>query len=247
MKSLLAVAPALLLAACAAAPVRPQPQAQVQAQVHQDTREAALAGEREARRRVEMDRQAEARRSVAQGPVAGSISSAPHIAARPLEPTPEKASEPAIKASEPAPKAFERPKLSDASPKIAAEPARQDPAVLAWQLSDDLRRLHARADVQTFYSERGWVVSLPAEALFEPGDAGIRPGAEHTLDSLARVLRHYAARGIVMEGPYPERAQIVRRALTERGVPGERITADGTGERIEFLVPHAHLNAGTGR
>jgi outer membrane protein OmpA-like peptidoglycan-associated protein len=122
-----------------------------------------------------------------------------------------------------------------------------DPTAFAWQLSTDLRALQSHPGVETFYSDRGWVVSVPAEALFEPGESSIKPGEQDTLDSLARVLRHYAARGIVMDGPQAERAQALRRALAERGIPEQAITANGVGERVELLVPLSHLSAGAGR
>jgi outer membrane protein OmpA-like peptidoglycan-associated protein len=90
--------------------------------------------------------------------------------------------------------------------------------------------------VQTLYDERGWVVSLGAETLFDPGEAHLKSDTQPALDKLARLLRHYAARGILMEGPDAARAQAVKHALAERGIPAQAIASSGTGERIEFLV-----------
>lgn len=250
MKSVpFAAAALLLLAACVPAPIRPpsQPPAQY------DTREAALAKEREARRLAELER-ARAERELAElkrrqvearQPLSGKVSLSPSIAARPLDPAPA-----AIPVPAPVPEAIPAPVSTPRSaPQAAPEPARLDPAALAWQLSDDLRRLNTQVEVQTFYTEHGaWVLSLAAETLFEPGEASLRSEARGTLDRLARVLRHYATRVIVMEGPDAVRAQAVKRALTERGIPGDGIAANGTGERIEFVVPQAQaLNAGAGR
>jgi outer membrane protein OmpA-like peptidoglycan-associated protein len=269
MKYALALAATLLLAACAPAPVRPPPAVLPQA----DAQALAAVKQREALREAELERErAELRRREAEArqPRTGAVRLAPSIAAQPLEPVAAPVVEPAAApvvepaaapAVEPAgAPAVEPPQepLEPGKPEVAkvqpaktdplkSEPARLEPARIdPWQLSNDLRRLHTRVEVQTFYNERGWVVSLAAESLFEPGEANIREGGQDTLDRLARVLRHYAARGIVMDGPELERAQAIRRALSERGIPEQAITANGVGERVEFLVPHAGLNAGAG-
>jgi outer membrane protein OmpA-like peptidoglycan-associated protein len=255
MKYLALILLVLSLAACAPAPVRPPPPAKAELEAR-----AILVQEREARLRAERER-AQAERALAEfkrreaeerAPRPGRINLPPTIAARPLEPEPRP--EPlAAETKAPSPSTQPVPAAAPAeTPQIAAiqpKPVQRiDPAAFAWQLSDDLRRLHSEADVQTLYIERGWVVSLGAEALFEPGEASLRTDVGKTLDRLARVLRHYAARGIVMEGPDAARAQAVKRALTARGIPEDGIAANGTGERIEFLIPHAQaFSAGAGR
>lgn len=221
---------ALFLAACAPAPVRPPQPSQAELEA-----KARLAQEQEALRLAELERAAaerelaERRRKEAEErkPYAGRITIQPDIAARPLEPKPE-------------PQPTEKPTEEKAEPAVVQPrpvPQRVNPASFAWQLSDDLRQLHAQTDVQTLYNEKGWVVSLGAETLFAPGETQLKTDAEPALDKLARLLRHYAARGILMDGPDAERAQAVKRALTARGIPEEAIAANGTGERIEFLVP----------
>ena len=254
MKYALSVAAALLLAACVPAPVRPlQSQPMPNAPTADIARELeaqrqAMERERAAREQAELKRkQAEARQ-----PVAGKISTRPSIAAQALESTPAPTlEERPAPAAEPAPERalhpVPAPKSEPSRLAKAAPPAKVDYATMAWQLSTDLRSLQSVPDVETFYSDRGWVVSLPSEALFDPGATSIKAGEHEMLDSLARVLRHYAARGIVMEGPERERAQAIRRALSERGIPEQAITANGVGERVEFLVPLPHLDAGAGR
>jgi len=255
MRCVLAVGATLLLAACVPAPVRPvQPDADIAGK--SEAQRQALERERLAREQAELRRkEAEARQ-----PVPGTISTRPSIAAHALEPIPAPSvEERPAPAAEPAPAPATQPlpapkptpapkaepsKLVKAAPK--SDPAKVDYATMAWQLSTDLRSLQSVPDVETFYNDRGWVVSVPAEALFDRGGTSIKAGEGATLDSLARVLRHYAARGIVMDGPEAERAQAIRRALSERGIPEQAITANGVGERVEFVVPFAGLNAGAG-
>lgn len=220
----------LSLAACVPAPVRPpQPsmaglEAKARLAQEEALRLAELEREATERKLAELRRkQAEERK-----PYAGRITIQPDVAARPLDPrTPE----PVAKPSKP----VEMPQIAAVQPNPVQQ--RVNPASFAWQLSDDLRQLHTQMDVQTLYNEKGWVVSLGAEAFFEPGEAQLKTDAEPALDKLARLLRHYAARGILMEGPDAERAQAVKRALTARGIPEHAIAANGTGERIEFVVP----------
>ena len=240
---------ALSLAACAPAPVRPPQPSQAELEAR-----ARLAQEEEARRLAELEREAaerklaELRRKQAEErkPYAGRITIMPDIPAQALDPVPaQPVAEPT---PAPAPQLEKAPAaVAKAAPRPPVEPAKVEYATMAWQLSNDLRSLHSHPDVQTFYSERGWVVSLPSEALFEPGDDSIKAGEQKMLDRLARVLRHYAARGIVMDGPEVQRAQAIRRALSERGIPEQAITANGVGERVEFLVPLSHLSPGAGR
>jgi outer membrane protein OmpA-like peptidoglycan-associated protein len=161
------------------------------------------------------------KQAAARAPRAEKVHLPPSIEAQPLEP-----------------KAAPQPASIEKIPEVQPKPVqRVNPSAFAWQLSDDLRQLHAQTDVQTLYNEKGWVVSLGAEAFFAPGEAELRTDAEPALDKLARLLRHYAARGILMEGPDAARAQAVKRALTARGIPAKAIAANGTGERIEFVVP----------
>jgi outer membrane protein OmpA-like peptidoglycan-associated protein len=250
--------PAVLIffvAACAPAPTRPpQPtKAEVQAR-------ALLVQEREARLRAEREREeaeralAELRRKEAEErqPQAGKVELPPTIAAQPLEPQAE--AEPSPQVAQPPAQVPQPPAEAAAAapaekPVIAAvKPRAQFNAFSALQLSEDLRKLRAETDMQSLYNERGWVLSLGAESLFEPGAAQLKPDAGQTLDRLADVLRHYAARGIVLDGPNTDRAQALKGALTARGIPDEGIAANGTGERIDFLVPHAHaLSSGAGR
>ena len=245
MNFVLAFGATLLLAACVPAPVRP---VQPQPVNHSQDAPATMERERVAREEAELKR----REAEARQPVAGKISSRPSIAAQTLQPDPTQSTEERgapVQQPVTVPKAIPQPELAMAkpSPRPKVAPAKVDYATMAWQLSSDLRKLQSHPDVQTFYNERGWVVSLPAEALFEPGETSIKAGEQETLDSLARVLRHYVPRGILMDGPQVERAQQIRRALAERGIPEQAITANGVGERLEFVVPLSRLNAGAGR
>jgi outer membrane protein OmpA-like peptidoglycan-associated protein len=210
----------LSLAACAPAPTRPTQPTQPTQPTKAELEAQALTQERDRAQRA----QAEVRRKEAEArvPQTAKVKLPASIAARPLEPKPE---------LEPAP--AEVPQIAAVQPRAVE---RINPAAYAWQLSDDLRQLRAQTEVQTLYDERGWVVSLGAETLFDPGEAHLKSDAQPALDKLARLLRHYAARGILMEGPDAARAQAVKHALAERGIPAQAIASSGTGERMEFLV-----------
>jgi outer membrane protein OmpA-like peptidoglycan-associated protein len=253
----------LLLAACllgaASCTTAPQVDRAAQAREAQlreaQKREAEMreAQAREAQRLAEMERErlaAEERRQ--REPQTGKVTVPEPIAAQPLAAIEEKPVLPATPAAVPAPAEApaEKPRLASAI----------DHSTLALQLSRDLRALRAEVEtLQTLHTPRGWVLSVDAAELFPAGEAGLMPEATRKLDPLARVLAHYAARGIVidrLEGQVEmtdslaeSRAQALRNGLEAHGIPGERIAARTTGERLEFLVPNDEqaFNAAAGR
>lgn len=64
-----------------------------------------------------------------------------------------------------------------------------------------MKRLEAElADVRAKQTERGWVLTLKNELLFDSGGATLKPGAQRALDNLAQFLRKYPDRDIAIEG-----------------------------------------------
>ena len=106
----------------------------------------------------------------------------------------------------------------------------------ALALQQELDQLKAKQ------TNRGMVVSL-GDVLFDTGDSHLKPGAQRTLDQLAKLLQDNPERRLSVEGftdsvgneSYNERlsqsrADAVRAALLQRGVSPDRVTARGFGK-----------------
>jgi outer membrane protein OmpA-like peptidoglycan-associated protein len=91
-------------------------------------------------------------------------------------------------------------------------------------------------------TERGWVLTLRNELLFDSGQAKLKPGAHKALESLAQFMRKEPEREVAIEGftdatgasevnrrLSAERADAVKQALVARGVEPHRIDARGYG------------------
>jgi len=103
-------------------------------------------------------------------------------------------------------------------------------------------------------TERGLVLTL-GDVLFDFDQAGLKPGAMRTVENLAKFMREYPERKIMIEGFtdsigsdwYNEelsrlRASSVRQALLDRGIAGNRIQIVGYGKR--FSVASNQTEAG---
>jgi outer membrane protein OmpA-like peptidoglycan-associated protein len=95
--------------------------------------------------------------------------------------------------------------------------------------------------VQAKQTERGWVVMLPGELLFESGST-LKDDGQRALDNLAQFLRKHPERHIAVEGfsdgggaidaaerLSERRAQAVKFALVQSGIEPHRIDARGYG------------------
>jgi outer membrane protein OmpA-like peptidoglycan-associated protein len=114
---------------------------------------------------------------------------------------------------------------------------------LSDKLAAEVRRLQAQvAELQAAETERGWIITLGGDLLFDPGNAAIKPGGRRALANLARVMREHPERKIVVEGFTDDRgsaaanqrlserrAQAVRDTLVKDGIDAERIDARGLG------------------
>ena len=103
-------------------------------------------------------------------------------------------------------------------------------------LESQLPELRARQ------TERGWVLAIAPELMFDSGESALKPSGRRALDGVARVLRQHPERNILVEGFADDgggadsnrhlserRAHAVRNALVLAGVDGANILARGAG------------------
>jgi outer membrane protein OmpA-like peptidoglycan-associated protein len=145
------------------------------------------------------------------------------------------------------------------------------------RLSAQVRRLQAQvAELQARETERGWILTLGADLLFDVGQARLKPGGRRAITNLARFMSQHAERKIVIEGftdnsgsPQANqrlserRAAAVREALVREGIEAGRIEARGLGaaypvasndntggrqlnRRVEILIGETASRAATG-
>lgn len=147
-----------------------------------------------------------------------------------------------------------------------AESARQDAEARAEAMAErtsaadvgaELRRLQAEVtDIRSRLTERGWVLTLKNDLLFDSGKATLKSGAQRAIDKLAQFLNRSPDRDIAIEGftdstgsdeanrrLSERRAEAVKEALIERGVEAHRIDARGYGPSF----PVASNETPTGR
>lgn len=148
---------------------------------------------------------------------------------------------------------------------------------LSDKLAAEVRRLQAQvAEMQAAETERGWILTLGGDLLFDPGNATIKPGGRRALANLARVMREHPERKIVVEGFTDDqgsaaanqrlserRAQAVRETLVKEGIDAERVDARGLGatypvasnsdrggrqlnRRVEIIIGETKGRAATG-
>jgi outer membrane protein OmpA-like peptidoglycan-associated protein len=122
----------------------------------------------------------------------------------------------------------------------------QSQATAASSLSAEVKRLESElADVKAKQTERGWVLSMKNELLFDPGKATLKDGAQRALNTLAGLLNKHADRSISIEGftdstgtkelnqrLSEQRADAVKEALVARGIEPKRIDTRGYGPQF---------------
>ena len=125
-----------------------------------------------------------------------------------------------------------------------AKAAQESQATENRQLAEEVRRLQAQvSELEARQTQRGWVITVGSDLLFDVGRSRLKPGGRHAIDNLARIMRQEPERKIVIEGftdssggeaanrrLSERRAQAVRNALVQRGVASSRIVARGLGE-----------------
>ena len=172
-------------------------------------------------------------------------------------------------------------RLKQAQEERAAAQSRAQAAEADRDLNDKLsahvRRLQAQvAELQARETERGWILTLGSDLLFDVGSATLKPGGQRAIADLARLMREHPERHIVIEGftdnrgsaranqrLSERRAQVVREALVKHDIDPERIAARGLGEaypvasnqdpngrsrnrRVEILIGETPGRAATG-
>ena len=125
------------------------------------------------------------------------------------------------------------------------------------ELGAELKRLESElADMRAKQTDRGWILTLKNELLFDAGGTALKPGAQRALDNLAQFLTKYPDRDIAIEGftdstgtkelnqqLSEKRAWAVKAALVARGIQSTRIDARGYGPSF----PVASNGTPTGR
>jgi outer membrane protein OmpA-like peptidoglycan-associated protein len=153
----------------------------------------------------------------------------------------------------------------------AAEQARAEAEIRAEQLAranqgqsarsaglgSELARLKAQiSGLKAEQTERGWVLTLRSDVLFDSSSATLKPGAHRAVDTLAQFMDRYPEREIAIEGftdsvggqeanrrLSESRAAAVKKALVDRGIEPSRIDARGYGPAF----PVASNETPTGR
>ena len=124
-------------------------------------------------------------------------------------------------------------------------------------LAAEMQRLQSEmADLKAQQTERGWVVTLRNELLFDSGKAALKPGGDKAIENLAQLMKRQPEREITIEGftdstgseelnrrLSEQRAQAVKQALVGRGIEPQRIDARGYGPAF----PVASNDTPTGR
>jgi outer membrane protein OmpA-like peptidoglycan-associated protein len=139
----------------------------------------------------------------------------------------------------------------------AEQLARTSQGQTAPDLGSELARLKAQiGDLKAEQTERGWVLTLRSDALFDASSSTLKPGARRAVDNLAQFMNRYPEREIAIEGftdsvgaPQANRrlsesrAAAVKMALVARGIEPSRIDARGYGPAF----PVASNETPTGR
>ena len=113
----------------------------------------------------------------------------------------------------------------------------------AAQLSNEISRLQSQmSELKARETDRGWVLTLRNDVLFDSGSAKLKPGAEKAVEQLAQLMQKEPERGIAIEGFTDStgsaqanrrlseaRAAAVKQALIARGIEPKRIEARGYG------------------
>jgi len=132
--------------------------------------------------------------------------------------------------------------------RLEAEKRAQDLAqsseIQKSDLGAEVRRLQSEvSELKTRQTERGWVLTLTNDLLFDTGKATLKPGGQRAVEKLAQFMRQHPDRDIAIEGftdstgaddenrsLSERRADAVKRALVARGVERSRIDARGYGQ-----------------
>jgi outer membrane protein OmpA-like peptidoglycan-associated protein len=132
-------------------------------------------------------------------------------------------------------------RLSGTEQQLASERAAREAA--EKRAKEAMNRLAATAAAMIKEESRGTVITIPGSVLFASGKSTLLPTAQNKLSAVADALKDQADHDITVEGHTDSqgsdasnmelsqsRAQAVREYLVSRGVPADRIKAQGVGE-----------------
>jgi outer membrane protein OmpA-like peptidoglycan-associated protein len=127
-----------------------------------------------------------------------------------------------------------------------ARVAQQRAAAARAQAEKEVQRLEAEVrELKAEHTDRGWVLTLGSDFLFDVGRATLKPGSRHSIERVAGFLRNHPERRVVVEGFTDssgsettnlelshDRAKAVARALVNADVDASRIDTRGFGESL---------------
>jgi outer membrane protein OmpA-like peptidoglycan-associated protein len=122
----------------------------------------------------------------------------------------------------------------------------QNAQAQAAQAQAEAQRLAAQLEnVQATQTDRGTVLTLGGDVLFDTGRAELKPGAERSIQQIASFLEDHPDRRVQIEGftdsqgtdDYnlelsQKRADAVAMAIIQRGIAAQRVSALGYGEQF---------------
>ena len=131
--------------------------------------------------------------------------------------------------------------LASTNQQLVAEKAAREAA--EKRARDAMDKLAVAASLAVKEETRGTVITLPGNVLFQSGQAALLPAAQDKLNQVADALKHQEDHKMVVEGHTDSqgtessnidlsqrRAQTVRDYLVSRGVPNDKVTAQGLGQ-----------------
>ena len=109
----------------------------------------------------------------------------------------------------------------------------------------EAQRLAAQLEnVQATQTDRGMVLTLGGDVLFDSGRASLKPGAQRSIEQIASFLEEHPDRRVQIEGFTDDqgtddynlelsqkRADAVAMAIIQRGIEAQRVQATGYGEQ----------------
>lgn len=140
--------------------------------------------------------------------------------------------------------------------RMAAERRAQELEEEARRMREEADRLQEQiAELEARPTDRGLVLTLGSDVLFDLDESELREGAERTIDRIAGFLMEYQDRKVLVEGftdstgarDYnlglsERRADSVRDALVERGVDEGRVRTQGYG--LDYPIATNETQAG---
>lgn len=156
--------------------------------------------------------------------------------------------------------------------RLQAQREQERAAEIKNEATQQISRLEAELQqLQAQQTNRGWVLSVSGDVLFDVGQSVLKPGAYRSLNELAQFLRDHPEQTVVVEG-YTDatgseesnlalaqrRAEAVKQALVTQNIAPDRVMTRAFGEsfpvagndtaagrqlnrRVEFVIPRTSV------